>query len=218
MNKINESVKKYDNNIDLEFKCNSKDNEELNKLIKEIKNLGIIEHNKKNNNNLFSFKQCPKNMNYNINYILSGPNDNIIVKSGKRKWFGIICNVTFEKQKIYKWKIKILKTANYNIMLGVSPSDFNISTSFYSTYGWYIYCLDSSLYSGPPHNYIGKETNLKVVKNEIIMIMDINNKKLKCIIDNGEENELYSNIPTDIPLTPTVFLNDVNDSLEINEC
>ena len=43
------------------------------------------------------------------------------------------------EKKEYKWKIKILKTENKNIMVGVAPYDFDINTSLYK-YGWYIYC------------------------------------------------------------------------------
>ena len=60
-------------------------------------------------------------------------------------------------------------------------------------------------------------TFLNKVKDEIIIIMDMNNGTLKFIIDNEDSGDSYSDIPLDKPLTPAVFLYYKNDSIEINE-
>ena len=74
------------------------------------------------------------------------------------------------------------------------------------------------LVSAPPHNYIEKKTNLKKVKDEIIIIMNMNKKALRFIIDNEDKGDLYTDIPIDKPLFPVVLLYNKNDSVEIFEC
>ena len=123
-----------------------------------------------------------------------------------------------EKNKIYKWKIKIIKTKAYDIEIGVTNIDFDINLSSPSKYGWYFYCFDSTLYSGPPHNYRGKSTEFKKNKNEIIVIMDMNKGSLKFIVDNEDKGESYTNIPINNSLAPSILLYNINDSVEIMEC
>ena len=78
---------------------------------------------------------------------------------------GTICEKGLEKSKEHKWKIKILKTQFNNIIFGVAPFDFDIITSNYMNCGWYFYCYNSTLYSGPPFNYGNKSTNLSQPKD-----------------------------------------------------
>ena len=101
-------------------------------------------------------------------------------------------------------------------MLGVAPIDFDINSSIYN-YSWYYFCYDSKLYSGPPHNYVNKESNLSLVQDEIKIIMNIKNKTLKFIINNEDKGESYSNMPIDIPLAPVALLYNTDDSIEILE-
>ena len=126
---------------------------------------------------------------------------------------GAICENQLEAEKEYKWKIRILKTKNYEINIGVSPIkyDYNSSTPYKN--GWYFYCLNSTLYSGPPHNYSEKKTNLPKKKDEIIIVMNMKKKTLKFIID--KEETTYSDIPIDKPISPSVTLYNLNDSIEI---
>ena len=134
-----------------------------------------------------------------------------------------ICEKELEKGKEHKWKIKILNTSQYKyIMVGVVPNDFDINSSTHKTCGWYFYCYtgysNPTLYSGPPYNYRAKETNLNKVKDEIIVIMNMNKRTLKFIIDNEDKGESFKDIPIDKPIAPAVFLYYANDSIEITEC
>ena len=61
---------------------------------------------------------------------------------------GTICENELEKGKKHKWKIKILKTFDYSIMVGVESSDFDINSSIYNICGWYFYLYNLCLYSG----------------------------------------------------------------------
>ena len=100
-------------------------------------------------------------------------------------------------------------------MVGVAPYDFDINASPYN-YGWYIYCNDSTLYLGLPHNYMSERTNISKIENEIIIILDTNKKTWKFIINNEDKGDSFTNIPTEKPLSPAVILAEKDDSLEIS--
>ena len=118
----------------------------------------------------------------------------------------------------HKWKIKILKAQYNQIMVGVAPIDFDIYTSNHHTCGWYLNCYNSTLYSGPPHNYNGIRTNISKIENEIIVVMNMKKRTLKFLVHNEDKGEQYSDIPIDKPLFPAVLLYNKNASIEIMEC
>ena len=67
-------------------------------------------------------------------------------------------------------------------MVWVATIDFDINTASYETnknYGWYYYCFSGALFSGPPHNYNGKGTNLKSRNNEIRIIYEYEKENIK---------------------------------------
>ena len=134
---------------------------------------------------------------------------------------GSICEYQLENDKEYSWKIKILKTKSFQILVGVSIINFDLHISSYETNkncGWYFFCQQSTLYSGPPHNYQNNATNLKRVKGEIKVIMNMKKRTLKFLIDNEDTGDSYTDIPIDIPIVPSVMLYNTNDSMEIIEC
>ena len=101
---------------------------------------------------------------------------------------GALCDIILKPKKEYKWKIRILNSKYYNISVGVAPINFDLHSS-YSSCGWYYYLSDSSFRSGPPHNYDFKKTNLKKVKKEITIIMNMSTGQLKFISDNKNDEE-----------------------------
>jgi hypothetical protein len=214
INIIKKNMQKF-NNIDkiyVEFRPESDDDNIP--IFKAIKNFGEIYSNL---DIKYKFKPCPKNISEDRKYIVSGQNGNILTKKGHdMNGMGTICDIIFRKDGIYSWKIKILKTFDYNISIGVAPSDFNIHSS-YSTYGWYFYLRDSSLRSGPPHNYEFHKTNLKKARNEIIVIMNMKKRTLKFIVDNEDKGDSFTDIPIDKLLSPTVLLYNNDDSIEISK-
>ena len=132
---------------------------------------------------------------------------------------GAICENELDKSiEEHKWKIKLLKVTNKYLMVGVAPIDFDINSSSFDTCGWYFYCFCSTLYSGSPFNYGGKNTNLNKVNDEIIVVMNIKKRTLKFIINNEDKGDSYTNIPIDKPIFPAVLLYHENDSIEISDC
>ena len=198
------------NNKKIKF---SPDDNEFNSFIDKIKIFGRIYYNS------FKFKKCPMNVSEYRKYEITGENDNIFTKSGTNcYWVGTICENELEKSKEHKWKIKILNTQYKYIMVGVAPIDFDINSSLYNNCGWYFYCNGSTLYSGPPHNFRCKTSNLSNVKDEIIVVMNMKKRTLKFIINNEDKGESYTDIPIDKSLVPAICLYDMNDSVEIIEC
>ena len=211
--KINEIMEKSKNNdIKIEFETEKEDI-----FFKQIKIFGKI---KINNNNYFSFKECPININEDRRYIVSGDKKNIITKTGTDgRPMGTICENQLDMNKEeHTWIIKILKSKAKKIDVGIAPIDFDIKTANYNTYGWYLYCNNSTLDSGPPHHYGGKSTNLDKVINEVKIIMNMKKKSLKFLINNEDKGDSFTNIPIDKPLTPAVFLENKDDSIEIISC
>ena len=208
-NLINENLKKcYSNkNIKLNFSY-----DELNNIIDSIKPFGIIYYNN------YKFKPCPLDIEENRKYIISGEKENIITKIGKNNYAGTICECELDKIKNHKWKIKILKAQHNQVMVGVAPIDFDIYTSNHHTCGWYLNCYNSTLYSGPPHNYNGNRTNISKVDTEIVVVMNMKKRTLKFLVHNEDKGDQYTDIPIDKPLFPAVLLYNKKASVEILEC
>ena len=224
---INDCIN-IENNITI--LSNVKDNINKYKEKKKIKFEFIPQENSLNNfidtlntfrkiiSNNFKFKECPNNINNNRAYVLSGENNNIMTKIGYQNWAGTICEIELDKSiEEHKWKIKILKTHQKAIMVGVAPNNFDIHSSSFENCGWNFYCYNSTLYSGPPFNYNNSNTNLSKVNDEIIVVMNMKKRTLKFIINNEDKGDSYSNLPINRPIYPTVFLYDINDSIEIIE-
>ena len=103
-------------------------------------------------------------------------------------------------------------------MIGVASSDFDIYSSIFNNCGYYFYCYNSTLNSGPPYNYGGIKTNLSKINDEIIVVMNMKKRTLKFLINNDDEGDSYTDIPIDKPLFPAVLLYHKDDSVEITEC
>ena len=215
---IHEKIKKCDINFSTKIKFKS-EKEELNSLINKIQNLGQIYQQK--NYSYFEFKKYPLNVSLNEKrkFEISGEYNNIITKTGPEGWMGTICENNFEKGKIYRWKIKIIKSQKKHIMVGIAPIDFDINLSDYTNCGYYFYFYNSTLYSGPPYSYYGENSFLdKMDNDEIVIIANLNKRSLKFIINGEDKGESYQNIPEDKLLAPSIILFNQYDSVEISPC
>ena len=209
INEINEIINKCDIKNKIKFYFNPKENQ-LNEFLKSIKSFGQIYY------NIFSFKKCPTNIDENRKYVLSGYKNNIITKTGYNGWMGTICEKELDKSiEEHKWKIKILKSQNKSIMVGVAPIDFDILSSTQNTCGWYLSCDNSKLYSGPPFKYDCVKTNLSKVKDEVVIVMNMKKRTLKFILNNEDKGDSYNNIPIDKSIFPAICLVHKDDSIEI---
>ena len=174
--KINENINKCNKNNKIKIEFSPKE-DSFKDFLKSINSFGKIYL--KN----FSFKECPKNINDKRAYSISGENNNILTKTGTNGcWMGTICENELDKSiEEHKWKIKLLNVKYNHFMVGVAPIDFDINSSSYNNCGWYLFCNNSTLYSGPPFNYSGKNTNLSKVNDEIIVVMNLKKRTLMII-------------------------------------
>ena len=190
-------------------------NNKLDDLLEKIQSFGKISY-----NNKYSFRNCPIDIIEKRKFIITGDNNNIITKTSIDGYYsGTICEDELDKSiEEHKWKIKILKTKNKEIMVGVSTIDFDYNKANFDTCGYYLNLQSSpKLFSGPPFKYSYLKTNLTEVNDEIVLVMNMKNKTLKFIINNEDKGDSYANIPTEKPLFPAVILYDQNDSIEITE-
>ena len=220
INIINNNIKKCNSNNNTKIKFKP-DIEDINSFIENIKNFGSIYQIKNYIN--YSFKPYPldKTINEKRKFKISGEENikNIIMKTGPDGWMGTICENTLENSKINRWKIKILRSQNKHIMVGIAPTDFDINLSDYNNCGYYFYFYNSTLYSGPPYGYYGENSFLSKLKdeedNEVIVIANLKKRTLKFIINGEDKGESYKDIPNDKLLSPSVILYNQNDSVEI---
>ena len=207
VNLINDKLKNFTSiNSDIDF---TPDERSINNILDLIKNFGSINRN--------SFKNSPIIINNNKYYHISGENNNIITKIGENGYIGTLIKNELKKNGEYIWKIKLLKYTDYNhFYIGVASSDFN-TNSDYSSCGWYYYCYNSTLNSGPPFNYYSKKTKLNRKSNELTVIMNMKERTLK-FIDKDNNTEMYKDIPIDKQLYPAIFMYYINDTIEIIKC
>jgi len=134
-------------NVNVNFTPEENDMDEF---IQRIKDFGKI------NFNNFKFIECPEKISYSREYRVSGEDRNIITKTGENhEWMGTICENELDKSKECIWKIKVLKSEDMKIMVGIAPKDFEIDSSMYNDCGWYYSLSDNSLY-GEPKNDLKK--------------------------------------------------------------
>ena len=212
INNICNDINKFKLKIKMKFDCIPNENSFKNYL-ETLNSFGVIYY------KCFQFKECPKQINNKREYSLSGESKNIFTKTGDDGISGTICEYELDKSiDEHKWKINLLNVKTRKAMVGVAPIDFDINSSNYKTCGWYIYCSNSCLYSGPPFNYNRKNTNLSKVNDEIIVVKNMKKRTLKFIINDEDNGDSYTDIPIDKPLFPAVLLYYQNDSVEISEC
>ena len=211
INYLKENYEKYEKNETLAIDLKLKE-EEIN-FLNNIKNLGNIY----TNNFFFKFKFFIDEYNYtNRKYIIIGEKENVAKKMTEDNQFTLIrCENKLELNKIYKWKINILNSKLKVILVGISQDEEELNPSLNNINGWYFYCFNSTLYSGKPHNYKNKQTNLDKIDKDIIISFDMNKATLSFILKNKIES--YYNIPLDKPLYPSILLHDEYDTIEINE-
>lgn len=196
-----------------------------NNIIRAIQSLGLNSNSSKtiiDSSYIYKFRECPYEANPDKKYVLNESN-NVATKIGKiNKWTGILCDKILEPNKIYKWKIIILKSIAGNIMIGiVNLNNFNVNNNDFDRTGWCIDINNASLYSGPPHNYTGSATqfmgynDFKNKTKEIKVIMDTFKGNLSFEIGGRSGMASYIGIPIHERLVPFVALNIVGDSVEI---
>lgn len=184
-----------------------------NQLIDIIRKLEVASYKKIFN---FRFLECPKNMSKDKIYKVVGDRKNIIKKaSGATCWQVVRCANVLPLNEEISWKVKILKSKYNCIMGGVCPSDMDMNTASYNDCGWNYYFYNSTVFSGPPQNCNGVETNIpKCTEIQITM----NTKEGRLTFSNGNHSSdcIIEEIPLNKKLVPSVCIYDNDDEVEID--
>ena len=213
--KIKEKIDSLGPNTCIKFNEGNNDIELISEKIKNFGDISCYDYK-------YIFNPCPIDINIKRKFIISGEKNNIIEKQESCfVWTGTTCLYELKKPFEYKWKIRIKKIVTKQIMIGVVPSDFNIEDIDFSDFthnikGWFFYCYDNRLYSGPPHNYRNKASSITNLIDEITVVMNMNSMTLKFMINNKDKEIQYCDIPVDKPLFPAVCLFNC-DQVEILE-
>ena len=227
INNMNQIVKKFnDNNSKIHLNlCEDK----LNDFLKEIEELGEITRTN------FKLKKI-SNHSEEINLMLKGENNIILTKTKKNNninfgggifgnqnpncWSGVIFENPLDENIIYNFKIKIIKSNNREILVGIVPIDFDISKKNVINNDdiLYFYFYNSSFRSTFPDNGVfGYNQINNKVESEAIINLNIKERKITFIIDNIYEKSSDINLSLNKPLTLAIFLYDNNDSVQIIE-
>ena len=215
INQMNKAINNHKlNKIKVKF---VEDEEKVIEFSKILKTTGNIFIGKDFN---FQLRECPSNIAENKKYKITGKNQNIVQKIGKKEWTPILCQNELKKNKFNVWNIKILisKYGSFQeIIVGIASSDFDINSFSYTKCSWNLCFCCSRLFSGEPHKCIDKESGLNFNKDNITLIMNMTNGKLSCFFEGIQEHVLYENIPTEKSLFPIIFLKNKNDKVIINK-
>ena len=110
---MNDNLNKWNSiNLNVDFYINE---DKLNNIIENLKVLGEIYY--KN----FMFKKCINEQKDHLKYKITGEKENIITKISDQEWVCVQTENELKKDVEYIWKIKLLKSQNKHIMIGVSP-------------------------------------------------------------------------------------------------
>ena len=173
-----------------------------------------------------SWKGCPEDVYWEKKYSLGLFNTRVATKINEDMCCNIIGNAPVPREGVTSWDIKVLKSRKnngYDIVVGIAPFDINQNgEDNYKRCGWYLNCYDSSLWSGPPHNYKRKEYGPRkengdyVHKGSIIgVVMDTTKGELSFVLNGVNLGIAFEGIPLDKPLVPCVLLRWGGDSVEL---
>ena len=174
-----------------------------------------------------AWKECPDNVDEKRKYVVDKANPRIASKYTFDKYFCFVMGDTpLPPNRVTSWNIKILGSMynnGGNIFIGIAPSDINQNDGGnFGKCGWYFYCYDSTLHSGPPHNYSYKAYGPRkgsgqyVCTDSVGVMMDTTNGELSFVVDGVNLGVAYDVIPLDKPLVPSVLLRNVGDSVELD--
>ena len=175
----------------------------------------------------YSWKKCPKDVKKAQRYKVDKKNNCIVTLTAglfvDASCSPVIGDKPLPSHRIVSWGIK-LRNNNGAIFIGVAPSDINLNKDV-NNYkcGWYFHCGDSTLWSGPPHNYILKKYGTRKeydgeyvhTGDKVGVVMDTKKGELSFVVNGVNLSIAYDGIPLDKPLVPCVILYYKGDSVEL---
>ena len=169
-------------------------------------------------------EKCPITVDKDKKYFVDKKNSRVATKINGYGDSMILGNMALPLNKVASWSIKILKSKDNNgngINIGVAPYDINQNEdNSNSKCGWYFHCGNSALWSGPPHNYRGKEYGKGQyvhTGDSVGVVMDTAKGELSFVLNGVNLGVAYEGIPLDKPLMPCVVLGCQGDSVKVKK-
>lgn len=178
-----------------------------------------------------AWKECPGTVNYPRRYSVSGADRRIatMVKATRttNDMSTVLGDTPIPKEAICEWSVQILNArrgAGCCILVGVAPvtTDQNMERNFEKC-GWYYYCFDSNISSGPPHRLCRrpygprKQVGTYVKEGDVVgIVFDTSSGvygTLSFVLGGVNRGVAVEGIPLDVPLVPAAILLLSNDSI-----
>lgn len=135
-------------------------------------------------------------------------------------------NTPIPLNTVVSWSIimrSLKNAAGKDTLIGIASSDIDPEANNPFEHGWFIYCFDLGLWSGPPHNYRGRRYSENKKSGEYIhegdrvgIIFDTVQGDLSFVINGLNYTVAYEGIPLDRPLVPCVLFSIVGSSMELD--
>ena len=170
------------------------------------------------------WKECPEIF-YERRYSTSEENSMVVTKEGKCE-VAVVGSAALPLNKTTCWNVRVVASrdeSGESIYVGAAPSDIDQGADGnYRTCGWYLCCYNSTLWSGPPHRYTGKEYGQRKGEGEYVkngsvvgVLMDTTKGELSFAVNGVNLGVAFDGIPLDKPLVPCVVLKHSGDSVEL---
>ena len=161
------------------------------------------------------WKECPEIF-YERRYSTSEENSMVVTKEGKCE-VAVVGSAALPLNKTTCWNVRVVASrdeSGESIYVGAAPSDIDQGADGnYRTCGWYLCCYNSTLWSGPPHRYTGKEYGQRKGEGEYVkngsvvgVLMDTTKGELSFAVNGVNLGVAFDGIPLDKPLVPCVVL------------
>ena len=174
-----------------------------------------------------TLKKCPDTVEKNRRYDISGNTLRVATKiPNGNGWCTVIGTNPVPAAATVSWRVQVLASQSNNgccIYIGAAPADIDQNVNENSSKcGWYYYCHDSTLFSGPPHSYcfVGygpRKKNGEYVHNGSVVGVSLDTKtgSMKFLLDEVDLGKAFEGIPLDKPLVPSIILWHENDSVAL---
>lgn len=174
------------------------------------------------------WKECPEDVTESSKYSVDQTNPRIVtVKIDDACYCTPIGDTPLPLNTTVSWNINMIKVDSDRKappFIGIAPSDISQNaTNNQDRCGWYFSCWNSTLWSGPPHNYRGKkygprkEEEGKYIHtgDTIGVIVDTSIGEVSFVINGVSYGVAFEHIPLDKPLVPCALIKSKDDSVEL---
>lgn len=176
-----------------------------------------------------AWKDCPGYVENDRKYSIDERNHRIVKKTGGGgplyKLCTVVGNTPIPLDKVSSWSIKVLDSRKNDggwIYVGVAPFGINQSDDNHHKCGWYFHCLDSTIFSGPPHNCRSKDYGPRKIVGKYVhtgdvvgVAIDVKSGNLSFTINGVSLGVAFEGIPLDEPLVPSVLIWFEGDRVEL---